>query len=72
MKRLVLFFSGCLTLLAPSMSLGHGGPEELGHHWASHEYIGEIHYQFALMAVLAVSIIVVSTLLRKRAGRANR
>ena len=71
MKRLICLFTGSLSLLIPSIALAHGSAEELGHHWASHEYIGEIHYQFALMTVLTIVIIVLMTLSRKRTGRAE-
>ncbi|MCE5324284.1 hypothetical protein LLG46_13355 [bacterium] len=65
MKHLKSLFI-CIISLMPIRVMAHGGPEELGHHWQSHAYIGEIHFQLGMMAVLTLAIIAAGKLMQKR------
>lgn len=69
MKYLKCLFV-CIISILPIPGLAHGNAEELGHHWQSHAYIGEIHFQLVMMAALTFVVIAASMLMRRR--RANR
>ncbi|MEN6358131.1 MAG: hypothetical protein ABFD83_13730 [Armatimonadota bacterium] len=56
----------CIISILSIPAMADGGPEELGHHWQSHAYIGEIHFQLIVMAALTLAIIATSIVMRKR------
>lgn len=64
--KYVKYLFVCIISLLQIPATADGGPEELGHHWQSHAYIGEIHFQLALMAALTLGIIAISIVMRKR------
>ncbi|MCL5102544.1 MAG: hypothetical protein M1133_00320 [Armatimonadetes bacterium] len=53
----------CMTGLCTS-ALAHGDAEELGHHWEVKSYVGEMHFQIAVMVVAALAIAAGKYLLR--------
>jgi hypothetical protein len=55
----------CIISPAPVRALAHGDTKELGHHWQSHLYIGEVHFQLIMMAALALVIFTAGMFMRK-------
>ncbi|MHB9038702.1 MAG: hypothetical protein ACYC64_18810 [Armatimonadota bacterium] len=59
----------CCSFALSQPLWAHGDAEELGHHWESHAYIGEMHFQFIVMAALAIIIVAGTSISRMRKRR---
>ena len=51
MRRLIAAFGAYLSVVCTMPAWAHGDADELGHHWETAEYRGEMWFQILLMAV---------------------
>lgn len=72
MKRYLIPACSIITMLSSVAAWSHGGPEELGHHWAVPTYTNEIHFQIAVMAFITCGVLVGSLIMRRMKNRSSR
>jgi len=69
MRNTLIPAYSAIMMFTTNLAWGHGGAEELGHHWVLPVYTNEIHLQIALMAVIACAVIVCPIIARRFRNR---